>query len=124
MSTDDTPQHPPNPYVDAEHWHKTALRQAMEAWEPKTMAEARHFTMECVGRAEALAAVLVEYAWREPTEWSTMRQCVELIDDLCHLAYAPMMDLWQDEEELQRRGWQPPTGEGPRKAHQSIAGGA
>jgi hypothetical protein len=97
-----------------EIWYKTELRRAMHPWQPKSMAEARNFSMECVGRAEALAAVLVRYAWeRQSKEWSIMRQCVELIDDLCHMAYGPMMDWWDDEEALQRHGWQPPTGEEP-----------
>lgn len=109
MSTDDRPQDSPDPDFEAEYAYKTELRRAMHPWQPKSMAEARNFTMECVGRAEAMAAVLVHYAWeRQSTEWSMMRQCVELIDDLCHFAYAPMMDFWQDEEELQRTGWQPP----------------
>jgi hypothetical protein len=70
--------------------------------------------MEYIGRAETLAAMMVVYAW-QATEFSNaealspIHQAVDLLEDLGHLAYGPLMDL-PDEEDLVRKGWQPPPG--------------
>jgi hypothetical protein len=82
---------------------ESALRRALNGRQPRTMAEAKTFSLECVGRAEAVAAVLVCYTWEQelgtsPKAWSVVRQCLELIDDLCHVAYPPMLDGWPDKE--------------------------
>jgi hypothetical protein len=104
--------HAPDPQCD-NPWYKTSLRQAFNAWQPKTMAEARDFSQECLGRAEAIAEVLSWYAWHESqANMPTVHVCAELLADLCHLAYTPTIDFWPGEAELQEQGWQSPKAEG------------
>jgi hypothetical protein len=81
----------------------------MQQWHPMSMAEARDFSMECIGRAGALAEVLADYAWEQaPSKMETMRECLELLDDLCYFGYSPMLDWWDDEKTLIGHGWTPP----------------
>jgi hypothetical protein len=110
---DDTRQQPPDPQLDDNHWHKTAMRHAFNQWDPKSMTKARDFSQECLVRAEMLAEVLVQAAWREEVTMSQLRTCAELLADLCHLAYVPTMDWWDDDAELARKGLAAPSQGGP-----------
>jgi hypothetical protein len=89
---------------------KTSLRLAAEHWEPSSTEAARDLSLECIGRAQALASVLAAYAGPESdVEVSDLRECLALLADLCHLGYGPMVHWWDTEDDLRDQGWQPPS---------------
>jgi hypothetical protein len=91
----DTPPtpHPPQTDDTLRDWPTSSLRQATHDCHPASITDARHLSMECISRAQALARILAIAAWYgDAVSVSDLRVCVELIDDMCYLSYGLMAD--------------------------------
>ncbi len=69
----------------------------MHEWEPRDVGVAKDLAQECVTRAQALSALISEYAWGERAHISHVREAARLIEDLLYVA-ADMLDSWDAEE--------------------------
>jgi hypothetical protein len=107
-STATPPQSLPAPESPARHPHpESALRQMFRTYHPETMGAAWATAEECLARAWHLTEALSAYADTSACDAWNMHVSLAAVSDLLCLAYQ-MLEWWSDEDELVRRGWQPP----------------